>query len=264
MARQVIGKDDNKTIIRYYRPEDLDLIRSMFAASFLHWLDAPYHVAGRRFSTHAAVANFLFIFLTASQAISLSFKSELDTQRTIIDVVYCLWCAASLAVITMSGLASAYFYFHRRTVQGMFRKHVKDALENDLKDPVGAYGLRRSDDLPGFEPTGPAGFWIAEYGGEIIGFVTLNLAGDSTTGDVGRLVVSPAHRRRGVAGILMNTVIAHARTNRLRVLKLLTSDFHDAATAMYARKGWVVEKKMAYPGYSNWWRFIIVFRKDLV
>lgn len=74
----------------------------------------------------------------------------------------------------MSGLASAYFYLHRRTVQGMFRKHVKDALENDLKDPVGAYGLRRSDDLPGFEPTGPAGFWIAEYGGEIIGFVTLS------------------------------------------------------------------------------------------
>jgi GNAT superfamily N-acetyltransferase len=86
---------------------------------------------------------------------------------------------------------------------------------------------------------------------------------DPTTGEVGRLAVSPTHRRRGVAGMLMKTVITHAQANRLLVLKLLTSDFHKAARMMYMKKGWAMEKKIAYPGYSDWWRFIIVFRKDL-
>jgi GNAT superfamily N-acetyltransferase len=87
---------------------------------------------------------------------------------------------------------------------------------------------------------------------------------DSAIGEVGRLVVSPAHRRRGVADMLMNTAISHAQANGLRVLRLFTTDFHDVATKMYMKKGWVVETKIAYPGYSDWWRFVIVFRKDLV
>jgi len=80
---------------------------------------------------------------------------------------------------------------------------------------------------------------------------------------VGRLAVSPAHRRRGVAGMLMQTLTAHAQANGVRVLKLLTSDFNKAATTMYAKKGWVVVKKMGYPGFTNWWPFILALRKEL-
>ena len=83
-------------------------------------------------------------------------------------------------------------------------------------------------------------------------------------GEVGRLAVSPTHRRRGVAEMLMKTAITHAKANGLRSLKLFTSDFHKAATTMYMKRGWTLEKRIPYEGFSDWWRFIIVFRKELV
>ena len=76
-------------------------------------------------------------------------------------------------VITTS-LASLYFYYYNRTIKSVFRKHAKDATEKDLKDPVAAYSLRYSDDVLGFEPTGPSGFWIAKADGKVIGTISLS------------------------------------------------------------------------------------------
>jgi hypothetical protein len=103
----------------------------------------------------------------------MSFKAGGDAPRTTIDDSYLLWCGASFVMIS-SALASAYFYYDRRTIQNLFRKHVKDALEKDLKDPVGAYDLRCCIEFPGFEPTGPSGLWVAEDGGQVIGVVSLS------------------------------------------------------------------------------------------
>ena len=33
---------------------------------------------------------------------------------------------------------------------------------------------------------------------------------------------------------------------------------------MYVNGGWMVEVKMVYTGYGDWWRFVIGFRKDVV
>lgn len=67
-----------------------------------------------------------------------------------------------------------YFYYHRRAVQRMYQKHVKDAMEMDLKDPVTAYDLRPSSDFLGFEPNGTPAFWVAEDKGEVIGCIALS------------------------------------------------------------------------------------------
>ena len=77
-------------------------------------------------------------------------------------------------MVMATSLASLYFYYYRRTVKSVFRKHAKDATEKDLKDPVAAYDLRYSDDVLGFEPVGPSGFWIAEAAGEVIGIISLS------------------------------------------------------------------------------------------
>jgi len=73
-----------------------------------------------------------------------------------------------------TALASAYFYYFRRTIRGVFPKHVENAMQSDLADPAYTYGLRRSADFLNFEPAGPSGFWIAEDAGEVIGFVSLS------------------------------------------------------------------------------------------
>ena len=62
-------------------------------------------------------------------------------------------------------------------------------------------------------------FYVAEEGGEIIGFATLNPAG----GEVEAVYVHPATTRRGVGLKLLTTLEARAREGGLRSLHLCAS-----------------------------------------
>jgi len=57
-------------------------------------------------------------------------------------------------------------------------------------------------------------------------------------GEVGRLLVSPEHQRKGVGEKLMAVVDDHAHANGLRRLELVTSPFNKAALRMYTKRGW--------------------------
>jgi ribosomal protein S18 acetylase RimI-like enzyme len=65
-----------------------------------------------------------------------------------------------------------------------------------------------------------------------------------------RLVVSPAHRRRGIGEMLIDTVVAHARRHGLEVVELTTSDLNKAALAVYQKNGWKEERRVYYG--STW------------
>jgi hypothetical protein len=84
-----------------------------------------------------------------------------------------LWRHSGRSVFAISVLGMAYCCYFGRTNRVIFDKLFLQARD-DLKDPVQTYGLRPSLNDVGFEPRGPAGFWIADEDGEIVGYVGLS------------------------------------------------------------------------------------------
>lgn len=186
------------------------------------------------------------------------------------------WIAG--AVSTASALTAAYFWYRQRKVHEMFQIYMKDALENDLNDVPTIFGLRSHDGSPECFPSGSSGFWIAEEGEKIIGFVGLReyqsllyslsnsqtfisetgVSEEERIGEVRRMVVSPSHRRRGVGKKLMDAVDKHAKANGIAALELTTSDYNVGALKMYNKCGWRLKRRRIYEGI-----LLHVLRKDL-
>lgn len=82
-----------------------------------------------------------------------------------------LWRGRLIVIISMLGMAYCCYYW--LSIRDIYHKFFLKAL-NDLKDPVRIYGLRPSLNDVGFEPSGPSGFWIADEGNEVVGFIGLS------------------------------------------------------------------------------------------
>lgn len=76
---------------------------------------------------------------------------------------------------------------------------------------------------------------VAETDGELCGYAGL-LVGDGTA-DVQTLAVAPRHQRRGLGSMLLDALIAEARTRGARELLLEVRDDNEAALALYGRYG---------------------------
>jgi GNAT superfamily N-acetyltransferase len=57
------------------------------------------------------------------------------------------------------------------------------------------------------------------------------------------MVVSPDHRRMGIASLLIEALIAHAQKNHVPSISLLTTQFQDPARRLYQKFGWVEQSK---------------------
>ncbi|KAF8888257.1 acyl-CoA N-acyltransferase, partial [Infundibulicybe gibba] len=102
---------------------------------------------------------------------------------------------------------------------------------------------------------GRYGFWVAviqmddQPGEEIVGCIGLDhdlrpdVAEGSIRGQVRRMNVSSDYRRRGIGGLLLETVAAQARKSHIRWLSLITSDYSWEAKRMYERNGCIVENR---------------------
>ncbi|KAE9402749.1 acyl-CoA N-acyltransferase, partial [Gymnopus androsaceus JB14] len=87
-------------------------------------------------------------------------------------------------------------------------------------------------------------FWVAEVpsatsesGYEVVGCVALGKS-FSFIGELRRLFVLPAYRKRGIGTMLMRTVISYAKEKRVPLLQLETTSFQPVAREMYNRLGW--------------------------
>ncbi|KAJ7598674.1 acyl-CoA N-acyltransferase, partial [Mycena floridula] len=97
---------------------------------------------------------------------------------------------------------------------------------------------------------GPNGFWVAEIetdaGFQVVGCVGLDQRSDNISipgaSEVRRMVVSPFHRRRGIAGALMEQVLNHATEHGILSLVLSTSTFRPDARRFYERHGWSLDQ----------------------
>lgn len=128
---------------------------------------------------------------------------------------------------------------------GSYWWYSQVSLRQDMASIPEHYGLEAVDDSNKddiiYSPIGPKNFFVCEdRNGSIAGFVGLDYLQDrpKRTGEVRRMVVSPNHRRQGIAKHLLTALIAHAKKNDLQVIELGTSEIQYKARSLYEKAGW--------------------------
>jgi GNAT superfamily N-acetyltransferase len=95
-------------------------------------------------------------------------------------------------------------------------------------------------DIPGFYLPGAGGFWIARDGDRVVGTISLKDIGGSTAA-LRKMFVASEYRgapyRTGQ--VLLDALLAHARTVGLRRILLGTTEAFKAAHRFYERNGFV-------------------------
>jgi predicted N-acetyltransferase YhbS len=71
-------------------------------------------------------------------------------------------------------------------------------------------------------------FFVAEDGGEVVGFLTLNEGSVEAVPHIGLVAVKESHRGRGVGKKLMKTAVEHVEKLGRRKLKLFTRPWNKA------------------------------------
>lgn len=92
--------------------------------------------------------------------------------------------------------------------------------------------------IPEFYQSGTGGFWVARSDGTIVGTIGLKDIGASQTALRKMFVAAPFRgRAHGVAGMLLDALVAHARAKGIAEIFLGTTDKFLAAHRFYEKRG---------------------------
>ncbi|TAJ56430.1 bifunctional helix-turn-helix transcriptional regulator/GNAT family N-acetyltransferase [Variovorax sp.] len=100
-----------------------------------------------------------------------------------------------------------------------------------------------------FQPEWEKG-WIAELDGERVGAIFV-VRKSATTAQLRLLLLTPAARGLGLGSRLTDECIAFARAKGYRKMVLWTNSCLTAARAIYAKRGFELEKTEAYEGFGQ-------------
>ncbi len=102
-------------------------------------------------------------------------------------------------------------------------------------------------DIPGFYQAGAGQFWVAENAGQVVGTIALKDIGDRAVALRKMFVAPEARGPSGVAGPLLATAIAHARSHDVAQILLGTTDRFLAAHRFYEKHGFARVAPEALP-----------------
>ncbi|KAF9481303.1 acyl-CoA N-acyltransferase [Pholiota conissans] len=216
--------------VRFYSNSDLEHVRQILKESKLRGVDSPLHQMMRAEFTkpRAFIAYFLSI-------VGLIFERRCST----------LWRRCVGAVLASSGVLSAAFWVLK--VRSDFIKFVHDGLADDVSAIPQHYQMFSPEgDENRLLPTGKNAFWVAEAyetdSGkvtDIVGCIGLD-ATTEPTAELRRMAVASKYRGRGVARLLIQALVQHARLNAIEDVFLRMSAANTNALAVYQRFGWVI------------------------
>ncbi|MDI3380888.1 GNAT family N-acetyltransferase [Xenophilus aerolatus] len=92
--------------------------------------------------------------------------------------------------------------------------------------------------------------WIAELDGERVGAIFV-VRKSATVAQLRMLILAPQARGLGLGARLTDDAIAFARAKGYRKMVLWTNSCLTAARAIYARRGFVLDKSEAYEGFGQ-------------
>lgn len=102
--------------------------------------------------------------------------------------------------------------------------------------------------IPGFYQSGTGGFWVARSNDEVVGAVGLKDIGSRQAALRKMFVAAPFRGREfGVAGKLLDALLAHARARGVADIFLGTTDKFLAAHRFYEKNGFIELQKAELP-----------------
>jgi ribosomal protein S18 acetylase RimI-like enzyme len=109
---------------------------------------------------------------------------------------------------------------------------------NDLTERHG-FGSMATASPPAFQlfsiKNDPVGLWVAEDGGEILGFAWSWVCGDLWF--LAQLFVNPAQQGRGIGNELLKLTLEHARKSKAVHRALITFTFNRVSQGLYIQHG---------------------------
>src|SRR5215510_11884188 len=109
---------------------------------------------------------------------------------------------------------------------------------NDLTERHG-FGPMATSSPPNFQrfslEDDPDGLWVAEDGGDILGFAWSWVCGDLWF--LAQLFVDPAQQGSGIGNELLKLTLEHARKSKAAHKALITFTFNRVSQALYIRHG---------------------------
>ncbi len=126
------------------------------------------------------------------------------------------------------------------------------ATINDLTERHG-FGPMAAASPPNFQlfslKDDPAGLWIAEDGGDILGFAWSWVCGDVWF--LAQLFVDPAQQGRGIGNELLKRTLEHARRSGAAHKALITFTFNRVSQGLYIRHGVFPKMPIYYFGAAR-------------
>ncbi|KAJ3933318.1 MAG: acyl-CoA N-acyltransferase [Lentinula lateritia] len=258
--------------VRIFRKSDSEAVRRLFTTCMMIGEGAPARA-------HLAATTRSPSFLCAFALFIISITVEVTTLSSFLP-------AASYPDVTVAAIALLtllYLCYSIYSAVGFYIQFGLTCLRTDLKDIQGHYNLcqvtstSNGNSNPELEATSMKGFWVAEIvspvtnKAEIVGCISLGdpppppfTSGPGTT-ELRRMIVSPYHRRRGIARALIEVCEAHATTSKhkLTAIVLRTTFYQPHARRLYTRLGYkiVLEKDLRF-GNDN--VHVFLYRKDLL
>ncbi|KAF8162688.1 acyl-CoA N-acyltransferase [Crassisporium funariophilum] len=231
--------------VRRYRPSDSEPVRELFKVGMGYGAGSPRILALK--ATYTAPLS-LMSYSISTLGILLAARASSNRNKY-------LGVGLSLA-------GCAFVAAYRQLMSNGYLSYINASLNDDLKDIAQHYEMKpipRADDKDTVEyaPSGTSCFWVAEAypedfesgpNAEVVGSIALDAStapDDNSIAELRRMVVSPTQRRRGVAGMLVQTLIDHARNHGIKTVTLTTSSYQPTAVLMYEKFGWVLQKKLA-------------------
>ncbi|KAG5636258.1 hypothetical protein H0H81_008614 [Sphagnurus paluster] len=179
----------------------------------------------------------------------------------------------TLGFVLALGVPGAFLRYRHKVDRG-FMDYCHGVLRQDLADIAGHYGMEPvNGSRKESAPVGASAFWVAECtsrdgrGVEIVGCIGLGAIPHcgNKDGELRRMAVSPHCRRMGIASLLVQTLIDHAKANGVRTVLLSTTEYQRPAIRMYLKHGWVESHKEVVTAALGLYRLVIVhFRLDLL
>ncbi|KAK1234175.1 hypothetical protein PQX77_002601 [Marasmius sp. AFHP31] len=272
-------KTNTRVKIRVCRPSDQDAIQKLFKDCIVFSAGSPARVAlSDAFTSHtvygcylllAISISFVAMTLRSSSSSPSSSPTLATTTSSYLANMITFYTAISAILLTTLYLA---ILFHGRT--SLYVNFAYSSCKDDLSKIVDHYELKRIADggMEGmggegeweYETTGPKGFWVAEIGEEVVGCVGLDISSlhGPPHGEMRRMVVSPHHRRLGIAQKLNAVFEAHARKYALESIVLTTTEFQPGPRVLYEKNGYFVDSTKLMPSGVMWVRFYF-YRKWL-